>query len=266
MRIFGRFAAAAALALVAAMPAAAQTEAEQAQIAAAVERGRLLYALDRAAALATRDMFGRIENPEDAGIDGFVIVPEGQDLAIIFYGAGADGPEAIYRGIFRGGRIAEATVHPEGERPALSAVQRRMAAARAAAGRANRQSCAQDAPFNVTVIPPEADDAPLEVYLFTPQTQRGRFPAGGHHRVVYTGDAVPAEERAFASGCQLLSAEGAVAGIETEALYLTHPLDPVPTEVHMFLSLWTGKPLIVGAGGRSWRVDRDGIRLEADGQ
>jgi hypothetical protein len=247
-----------------ACPAAAQTEAEQAQIEAAVERGRLLFLYDRVAALATRDMLSRVEDPEAAGITGFVVTPEGEGQEVVFYADGADELVAVYRARVANGRIAEREIFAGDERPALSPLQLRMAAARAGAGRTDRQSCADDAPFNVTVIPPEAEDGPVEVYLFTPQTARGRFPAGGHYRAVYAADGTQIESRSFAAGCQMLSAEGAVPGIETEALYLTHAMDPVPTEIHVFLSLWSGKPIVVGAGERSWRVDRNGIRLEAE--
>ena len=29
---------------------------------------------------------------------------------------------------------------------------------------------------------------------------------------------------------------------------VTHLLDPLPTEIHVFLSIWTGHPLVVVAG------------------
>jgi hypothetical protein len=245
-------------------PASEQADAgERAQLAAAVERGRLLYLLDRVAAAGTRDMLAQVEDPEAAGIAGFVIDPEEEGLEVIFYAEGAEGLEAVYRTVISGNRIAGQRFYPEGERPLLTPYQARLAAARAAAGRTNLRPCAQGAPFNVSVIPPEAEDAPIEVYLFTPQVRRGQFPAGGHYRAVLAPDGSLAETRPFASGCNILAAEGAVEGIATEALYLTHSLDPLPHEVHVFLSLWSGKPIIVGAGDRSWRVDGQGIRLEA---
>ena len=40
----------------------------------------------------------------------------------------------------------------------------------------------------------------------------------------------------------------APAGQPTRPLAVTHLLDPLPTEVHVFLSLWTGRPLLVVAG------------------
>lgn len=237
---------------------------EQARLAAAVERGRLLYLLDRVAAAGTRDMLAQVEDPEGAGIAGYVIDPEEEGLEVIFYAEGEDGLEAAYRTVIAGNRIAGRTLYPKGERPPLTPYQARLAAARAAAARTNLQPCARGAPFNIAVIPPEAEDAPVEVYLFTPQVRRGQFPAGGHYRGVVADDGSLAETRPFASGCNIITADGAVEGIATEALYLTHSLDPLPHEVHVFLSLWSGKPIIVGAGDRSWRVDGQQIRLEAE--
>ena len=47
---------------------------------------------------------------------------------------------------------------------------------------------------------------------------------------------------------------GGIAGV-------THLLDPYPTEIHVFLSLWMGKPLYVMTGPETvWIVDQGKIR------
>jgi hypothetical protein len=46
-------------------------------------------------------------------------------------------------------------------------------------------------------------------------------------------------------------------------MVVTHLLDPVPTEIHMFTSLTSGLPLFVGIGDppRMYEVSNRGIRL-----
>ena len=66
---------AAALLLLGTAPAAAiaQGAAEQRRFDWALERGRLLFALDRAAWVATDDMVARLRDPVAAGVNGFVV-------------------------------------------------------------------------------------------------------------------------------------------------------------------------------------------------
>ena len=42
---------------------------------------------------------------------------------------------------------------------------------------------------------------------------------------------------------------------EVEMVFVTHLLDPHPTELHVYLSLWSRKPVAVGTGeDRIWVV------------
>lgn len=241
-------------------PATPEVSEESRALARAVERGRLLYRLDRAALLATRDMLAQIPDPTGAGINGFVAEPEGDDTIVTFYAPSGNGRAAVYRGVIGGGAVKSREVFAPGAGPALTPQQQRMAEARAASDSLERQSCAGSA-FNVAVIPPEADEGPVEVYLFTPQATRGQFPMGGHYQAGIGQDGQVVSSRAFANSCVMLSAEGNVAGVSATSLAVAHPLDPIPTELHVFMSLWTGKPLDVTAGDRVWRVDAQGISI-----
>lgn len=236
---------------------------ERARIAATMERGRLLFELARAAQLTTRDMLARVPDPQGAGITGWVATPEGNGLTVIYYADGDSGPVAVYRGQVVGGRIAARDVFTGAGRPPLTAGQRRMAAARAAVAGLEREPCAAGAPFNVFVIPPASAEAPIDVYKMTPQTQRGRFPLGGHFLATVAPDGTIASSRAFTNRCLDLEVADAVPGTQPTPIGVTHLLDPLPTEIHVLLSLWSGRPLLVATGSpeRIWAVGRGRIGL-----
>jgi hypothetical protein len=237
-------------------PAAAQSAQERAQLGRIFERGRLIFALDRAAWVATDDLMARVPDPAAAGMRGYIAERDGSGLAVIFYGGPREAPVAFYRARVENNRVVSSQVYPEPARPSLTPVQRRMSAVRAMAGNLGLSSC--EGTFNTVIIPPEAPDAPIDMYLLTPQLRRDEWPAGGHYRVTFDPDGRVAGSRAFTNSCINLSGAPGVAG-----LVMTHLLDPLPTEIHVFTALTSGLPLFVGTveTRRTWEVDRDGIRL-----
>ena len=46
-------------------------------------------------------------------------------------------------------------------------------------------------------------------------------------------------------------------------MVVTHLLDPLPTEIHVFTSLASSLPLVVGIRGRAWEVNGRQIRIVA---
>ncbi|HEY0012724.1 MAG TPA: hypothetical protein VGB79_07705 [Allosphingosinicella sp.] len=270
---FRSIVAAAALSLVAA-PALAQKpaapapapqplnpDAERRAIAFAETRGRLLYGLDRAAWVASDDVMAQISNLQGSGVRGFIVERAGEGFAVTFYGGPADAPVAYYRGDVRNHRVRGREVFPALARPLLTPAQRRLVAAREAAVAANRNRPCGRQPFNTAVVPPDAPDHPIDVYLLTPQPAAGQFALGGHWRVTVSTDGRVTNERPFARSC-LMMGGGAAAppGARPVGMVVTHLLDPVPTEIHVFTSLAAGMPILVGAGGRGWQVDRGSIR------
>src|SRR6185503_10367545 len=90
--------------------------------------------------------------------------------------------------------------------------------------------------FNVFVVPPAAPSAPIDVYQLSPQTQRGHFPLGGHFKSTIAPDGSVVASTALAASCADLAVpEGAPAG----PLRITDAADPLPTELHVFFSMWT---------------------------
>lgn len=238
------------------VPAAAQTPEERAQLERIFDRGRLIYALDRAAWVATDDILSKVPNPAGAGIRGYIVERDREALAVIFYGGDREAPVAFYRARVENGRVVSSQVYPANARPPLTPVQRRMSTVRALAGSLGFSPC--QASFNTVVIPPDAPDAPIDLYLLTPQLSRDEWPAGGHFRVTFDADGRVAGSRAFTNSCINLGGPQRAA-----ALVITHLLDPLPTEIHVFTALGSGLPLLVATveTRRTWEVDRRGIGL-----
>ena len=241
-------------------PAPPLTRAQLAALGQTVERGRLLISIARAGLIATQDMLGRVSDPEGAGIKGWIAEPEGNAMAVTFYGDGAEGPVAIFRARVGGTRVISREVFLGANRPALNPVQARMAGARAASENAEQRPCTSQ-PFNVLVVPPASASAPVEVYRISAPAERGRFPLGGHFKTIVAADGSVGETRGFTNACVDVAAAPVAAGQQPQPLAVTHLLDPMPTEIHMFLAQITGHPLMVVTGEpqRVWLVTNERI-------
>lgn len=226
------------------------TRAELDQLAAAAARGRLLGAIAAAGQIATRDMLSRVADPDGAGIAGWIAEPEGNGVTVTFYAEpqGDAAPAAVFRANILGGRVVSRDVFlaPEG-RPALTRLQGRMAAARRVTAAQDHRPCGSDQ-FNYFVVPPATQDGPIDVYQLSPQTARGRYPLGGHFKTTVAADGSVTATRGYANACADLEAPEVPTGQRPAPLAIVHLLDPLPTEIHAFLSIWTQRPLVVAAG------------------
>jgi hypothetical protein len=240
-------------------PGAELEPAQEAQLTRAVARGRQLIALARAGLVATRDMLAHISDPDGAGITGWVAEPQGNAMLVTFYsGATADERKAVYRVSVLGPRaVSRQTFLDPAARPALTPAQARLAAARAATNGLDHRPCA-GSDFNVLVVPPENADGPIDVYQMSPAVTRGHFPLGGHFRSTVNADGTIAEVRSFMP-CADIVPPATAAGTPPEAVPVTGGDDVLPDEIHVFLALWTGHPLLVASGGRTWRVTGESI-------
>lgn len=228
------------------------------QIARTVARGQAMIAIARAGLVGSQDMLAHVPDPDGAGIAGWIAEPQGNAMLVTFYAAAEAGPKAVYRVSVLGARaVSRETFLDPAERPALTALQARMAAARAATdGLSNHPCTGQD--FNVLVIPPEAPDAPIDVYQMSPAVPRGHFPLGGHFRSRVDRDGHIAEVQSYGA-CVALVPPATPAGTAPSPLPASGPDDQLPNEIHVFLAAWTGHPLLVTSGGRTWRVTPDSI-------
>lgn len=233
-----------------------------------LSRGRLIYTYDQAAWHSTDMLRSVLPSDRWPRAGGWVVEGEGQELAITYFGMEDNEPYifAILRSDGDGG--FSATLPQDDNRQALPmpATTRQLIDARnaaLAALSANPPGHCVDAAMNTVVLPP-LDEGNVPVYFLTPQTVAGIYPAGGHYRLIMSPDGTMLSSRAFMNSCfpidtntQSESDDG------PEAFAVTHLLDPHPTEIHVFLSLWMQTPLYVITNGNDavWAVEGNRIRL-----
>jgi hypothetical protein len=242
------------------MPPEPLTRAQLAELRAAATRGRLLGAIEHAGRLATEDMLSHIPDPDGAGISGWIAESEGNGVAVTFYADSETGPVIVYRLTINGGRVVDRDVHLAGTRPPLNPIQARMAAARAATAALDHRPCGGDV-FNVFVVPPLTADGAIDVYQISPQTRPGFYPLGGHFRTLVAPDGSVAATRGYTNACVDAPVAIPAPGTRPAPITVTHLMDPLPQDIHAFLSAWTGHPLIVVAGDpqRLFAVTPEGI-------
>ena len=240
----------------AAAPAPTVSEAETAALEKAVSRGRLIYAYDQAAWHGTDDLREKV--PDFATKVGGWIVDGPADAAeIVFFDRDQADPKAVYIAKFENQRLVSSRVLGSADDRSLSAARKAMIAARHAAVQefaGSEATLCKEQPPNTVVLPPTAAGEPTLVYLLTPQTDLETIPLGGHYRVTVTPDGRAEEVRPFSKSC--IDLPLLQNGETLLALAITHLLDPVPTEIHVFSSLAAKLPLYVGtSNGKLWEVD-----------
>jgi hypothetical protein len=224
-------------------------------------RGRLLGVIAAAGQLATRDMLSRVSDPNGVGIAGWIAEPAGNGVTVTFYAEAAPGPAAVvYRANIAGARVVGREIFLAGARPPLNPVQARMAAAAGVAARLDHAVCGGE-DFNALVVPPTTPGAAIDVYQISPQSARGRYPIGGHYKTSVAADGSVAASRGFTNACLEVAVADPAPGAPPAPVAVTHLLDPLPTEIHVFLSVWTRHPLVVVAGEpqRLFAVTPEGI-------
>jgi hypothetical protein len=250
------------LALLLALPAAAQSREEQARLDWVAARGRLLFDVDRAAWVTTDDFRDRLSEADQQLVRGWTVERDGTGFVVVYFMAGEDNRRrALYRGRVENRRVVSRETFARGSGPELTPMQNRIAEAYRLVSQTNARICGNSRP-NLAVIPPDSLDAPMDVYVLTPQTQAGIFPFGGHSRATFSAAGALLSQRTFTNTCLDMSnqPEG---GDPIAAVGVTHLLDPIPTEIHVFLSIWMALPVAVATREprRVWMVTGDRIEL-----
>ncbi|MFA6116456.1 MAG: hypothetical protein WC729_20835 [Sphingomonas sp.] len=229
-------------------PAVAQERIKTADLETVSRRGAQLYAFDQAAWHTTDTMLAKgLPREKMAAIRGWVVEPHGETLTVTYYGFEGAKPYAIYAADYAGGKVVAERVPSTTE--ALSAQGERMALARAAASETPPKRCVERS-YNTVVLPPLADGT-IPVYLLTPMVAKDAYPFGGHHEVDIGPDGRVAATRDFTNSCLTIAQPA-----DSVMGFVTHLLDPHPTEIHVYLSLWMGKPIAVGTGKDvAWMVE-----------
>jgi hypothetical protein len=228
----------------------------------AFERGKLIFAYDRAAWQGSDELVAKL--PDYASkVGGWIVDGPAEAPRLVFYDKDEADPHAVFFADFQGSRLSSSQVIGAGGDRTLSPARKAMIAARRAAVEALNAAapdrCKQQ-PFNTVVLPPERPGAPTLVYIMTPQSSTKAIPMGGHYRVEVAADGTAGPLKPFTKSCLEMPLADSK-GVRPEALLVTHLLDPVPTEMHVFSSLAAGLPIFVStAKDRIWEVDASGIR------
>jgi hypothetical protein len=263
----------AVLALIAAaVPATAHAQDKPAKLSAeqraatdlALARGRLIYAYDQAAWHGTDAMVAKIKEPEKL-LGGWIVDGPASSPTLIFFDKDAADPHAVYIAEFRDNKLtADRVLDPASPERTLSPERKAMIAALQKGKQAWRAAkpvyCADRSP-NSVVLPPERPGGPHLVYILTPQVENLAYPLGGHFRIEIGADGRAGASRGFTKSCITMKAEP---DMKATSLFITHLLDPVPTEIHVFTSLTAGMPVGVGttANDMLWWVTGSGITGE----
>ena len=232
------------------------TSEELAALQAAVHRGQMLYAYDQAAWHTTDAMREDVKNLAGSGIRGWVVTPAADGWLLTYWKPEGDTFAGVYSAVWSKQRVRQRKLLT-GDAAVLSAEQLSLIAARNAVNDRKLERCA-DAPFN-TVVMPEEGGGGILVYLLTPQTSTTSIPAGGHYRFTVRGGEV-IEQRSFTKSCLELAFASPERDERPVALMVSHLLDPVPTELHVFSMFAAGTPVFVmtASNERLWAVEANG--------
>jgi hypothetical protein len=245
----------------------ARPAAQLAAVADAERLGRDIYDFDQAAWGSTDALLAAIPDPSAAGVRGWIVEREPAGTIAIFFGLNGSKPYKVFIAHMQGKTVLSSHVMDANDDRNMTTLERRMVEARIIAltpdtlKKINFRPCS-NALVNSVVLPPATADAPVPVYILTPQSTMASFPIGGHYRVDIAADGSIAASRPFAKSCIVM--DRANMPENSKMFVLTHLLDPQPTEIHVWLSLVAGLPLAVATlpAGDVWTVANGAIKYQ----
>lgn len=231
----------------------------QAAVTRAEFLGRQMYLHDRAAWLATDAMLADERmKPLQSRLGGWITEPTAHGVRAIFVSSD-ETPVRLYEiEIDEGERLSEATL--ESPEP-LTAEHRAQLRAREIVRTRDFMRCAKQ--YNAVSMPSAEG---LRVYAMPAFSRDSVYPLGGYHLFRFSADgATVVDTRKFTNGCieHDETADESADGSKAVGAMFTHLLDPQPTKVHVFVSLYAKWPLtIVTAENKSmWRVSEGKIEF-----
>ena len=267
------FAASLAVAAVPAIAKPSQAELDAAAVAEA--RGALLFAYDQAAWHATDTFNADVAREERSlktligqGLAGYIVEPGGDGVLLTtFYGLQDGRSFAVARYWVEGSTVKRGGFLKTGEDSAISPLAQRLIAIRtkaiAAAASQKIAMCSKES-ANTIVLPPGLDDV-ISAYILTSTVDAGIYPAGGHYRLDFDSSGTLVKLRPFMKTCYPLDYRERN-GKRPELVFLTHLLDPQPTEIHAFVSRNVPVGLMVGiiSNNAIWAVSNGRLRYTGD--
>lgn len=226
------------------------------------ERGIELLERDDAAWVATDQMLADFDNnPQSANISGWVTSKlEDGTYRVTFVASDEDKLTAAHISIVKGREILSTEVYPAAAyRPDLSDNEISMFRARKIAFKAieDEQRCTRQ--LNTAVI--ETPDG-FDVYVLAPESENNTVSIGRHYRVPVSRDGKAGPFEKFSNSCLMLDTKTSD-GNSLVGLSVTHLLDDIPAETHVFKSLRHQTPIYVMTTQNRllWSVEGANIQL-----
>lgn len=219
--------------------------------------GRAIYLHDQAAAVAT-DAVMKLKAFRQDGkrgqLAGWITEQRDEGIVVTFLSSESI-PRARYRATVASDGRVTGEVEALEEPAALSSYELGAARARATAATAKFEPCSKT--YNSVVLRDDREGGGWIAYLLPGTTQHGVVPIGGSYRLDLdaTGEKVVGQ-RGFTRSCIVLENPR-----DAVAIMITHLMDPVPTEVHVFWSAWARKPMYVGTSQGGWKIENGRIAL-----
>ncbi|MEF3081339.1 hypothetical protein V3391_03825 [Luteimonas sp. SMYT11W] len=220
--------------------------------ASAEASGRTIYTHYRAIEAVRAAMDADQTMREDDRVAGEITLGYGGQIHVTVLD---DASAALYRVAVSTDGVLAAPIEALPAPAGLSSNERAAAQARTTALAFDSPRCgdAYD-----TVVLPSSVEAQWVVFLI-PRPSQGVVRLGGSTRVETEGDVATAWRPYTRSCIDLNPAPNAV------AMIVTHLLDPTPTEIHVFWSLWKGKPFYVTTVKNGlWKVEDGRITAVED--
>lgn len=237
----------------------------EAQAAANMKRGDLLYAYDQSAWHVTDVALKAIPKASMNLLRGYVVTPAEDGYRTTFYGGEPGSHFRVYTAIWSNQSIAQPELIASDKRIPVTADEERLIAAKTLAlGSLDQLQKCSDGKLNSAVVPGATPQDPVSVYILTPATRSNAMPMGGHQRIDVRDGAV-VSKRKFTNSCIELERPAASRKQgQPVAMMITHLLDPVPTEIHAFAVHSVGLPMYVATpDGTLYSVQLDQGRAVA---
>lgn len=224
---------------------------EAAAIHFAETRGSAIYRHDQAASLATDAAFKLPAFRSNKRIKGWITEEHQQEMVVTFFD---QTPSALYRVVVSNDGIAGPVTALAPPAP-LTGFELGAANARMAASASDFKPCSST--YNTVVLTDPDKPGTWVVYLLPGTTKSNLVPIGGTYRMEVKGSTI-VSRRSFTLTCIAMR----IVPREV-AMMITHLMDPVPTEAHVFWSLWAGMPMYVATppNGTIWVIDGGKIKL-----
>lgn len=233
----------------------------QSAVARAEFLGRQIYLHDRAAWLATDAAHAEPRMRERMSrIGGWVTEPTAHGIRVIFVSKDETPARVFEVEVDERDTLSEAVV--ESPEP-LRAEHLAQLRGRGLAVSQPFMACGRS--YNAVAMPSAEG---VRVYLMPAFPRSGVFPLGGYHRydLDHAGETV-LSSRSFSNTCIELDETAPLDaprddGLTPVGMMFTHVLDPHPTEIHVFVSLYAKRPFMIStvANKRLWNIEQGRIR------